>query len=83
MTMFWVYAALLTAVALAILVTPLLRNRTKDRPSLSRDASNLAVFRDQLATIRRRACFLMRRNIRSRLKWRKISTVAFRETAGG
>ena len=29
MTLFWVFAALLTAVALAFLVTPLVRNRSK------------------------------------------------------
>lgn len=51
MTLFWVYAALLTAVALAILVTPLVRNRTKTGPAVSREASNLTVFRDQLAEL--------------------------------
>src|SRR5512133_3557958 len=51
MTLFWVYAALLTAVALAILVTPLVRNRTRTGPGVSREASNLTVFRDQLAEL--------------------------------
>jgi len=51
MTQFWVYAALLTAVALAILVTPLVRNRTRTGPAISREASNLTVFRDQLAEL--------------------------------
>ena len=51
MSMFWVYAALLTATALAILITPLLRNRSKAAPAISRQTSNLAVFRDQLAEL--------------------------------
>ncbi|MBE0627887.1 MAG: c-type cytochrome biogenesis protein CcmI [Burkholderiales bacterium] len=51
MTMFWVYAALLTAVALAILVAPLLRKRGRDKASISREASNLTVFRDQLTEL--------------------------------
>jgi len=51
MTMFWVYAALLIAVALAILVTPLLRNRNKAAPAISRQDSNLTVYRDQLAEL--------------------------------
>jgi cytochrome c-type biogenesis protein CcmH len=51
MTLFWVYAALLTAVALAFLVTPLLRNRGKSDASVSRAASKLTVFRDQLAEL--------------------------------
>jgi cytochrome c-type biogenesis protein CcmH len=51
MTMFWVYAALLTAVALAILVTPLLRGRSGSGAKVSREASNLTVFRDQLAEL--------------------------------
>ena len=51
MTMFWVYAALLTALALAILVAPLVRNRSKSGESISREASNLSVFRDQLAEL--------------------------------
>ncbi len=51
MTLFWVYAALLTTLALAILVAPLLRNRSKDAASVSREASSLSVFRDQLAEL--------------------------------
>jgi cytochrome c-type biogenesis protein CcmH len=51
MTSFWVYAALLTAMALAILVAPLVRNRAGNRASISRDASNLTVFRDQLTEL--------------------------------
>ena len=51
MTMFWVYASLLTLVALTILVTPLLRSRAKARAVVSRDASNLTVYRDQLAEL--------------------------------
>ncbi|MBE0622816.1 MAG: c-type cytochrome biogenesis protein CcmI [Burkholderiales bacterium] len=51
MTMFWVYAALLTAAALAVLVTPLVRGRTRSDAPVSRDASNLTVFRDQLAEL--------------------------------
>ncbi len=51
MTMFWVYAALLTAAALAILVTPLLRSRSRAGAAVSRTASNLSVIRDQLAEL--------------------------------
>ena len=51
MTLFWVYAALLTAVALVILVAPLVRSRSRDRVSVSREAASLAVFRDQLAEL--------------------------------
>ena len=51
MTMFWVYAALLTAVALAVLVTPLLRSRAGAGGRVSREISNLAIFRDQLAEL--------------------------------
>lgn len=51
MTMFWVYAALLTALALAILITPLLRRRAKSHAAISRKASNLSVYRDQLAEL--------------------------------
>ena len=51
MIMFSVYAALLTAAALAILVTPLLRGRTRAGASVSRAASNLTVFRDQFAEL--------------------------------
>ena len=51
MMLFWAYAALLTAVALAFLVTPLLRGRGKGVAALSRAASNLTIFRDQLADL--------------------------------
>lgn len=51
MTMFWVYAALLTAVALAFLITPLLRGRGRSVAAVSRTTSNLTIFRDQLAEL--------------------------------
>lgn len=51
MTMFWVYAALLTVLALAILVMPLVRPRARSAASVSRAASNLTVFRDQIAEL--------------------------------
>lgn len=51
MTLFWVLAALLTAVAIAFLVTPLLRNRGKSDAPVSRAASSMNVFRDQLAEL--------------------------------
>lgn len=51
MTMFWIYAAVLTAVALAILVTPLVRARAGGGAAISRSDSNLTVFRDQLAEL--------------------------------
>ena len=51
MTLFWVYSALLTAVALAFLITPLLRARAKPVAAVSRAASNLSIFRDQLAEL--------------------------------
>ena len=51
MTMFWVYAALLTVLALAILVMPLVRPRARSGASVSRAASNLTVFRDQIAEL--------------------------------
>ena len=51
MTLFWVYAALLTALALAILVMPLVRPRARSAASVSRAASNLTVFRDQIAEL--------------------------------
>ncbi len=51
MTLFWVYAALLTAVALAFLVTPLLRGRGKGAAAASRAASNLTIIRDQLTEL--------------------------------
>jgi cytochrome c-type biogenesis protein CcmH len=51
MTLFWVIAALLVGLALAFLVTPLVRNRAASGGSGSRAAANLAVFRDQLAEL--------------------------------
>lgn len=51
MTLFWIYAALLTAAALAVLVTPLVRGRSRAGAPVSRAASNLTVFRDQLAEL--------------------------------
>ena len=51
MTLFWVYAALLAGVALAFLVTPLMRGRAGAATPVSRAASNLTVFRDQLAEL--------------------------------
>jgi len=51
MTLFWVIAALLVGLALAFLVTPLVRNRAASGGSASRAAANLAVFRDQLAEL--------------------------------
>ena len=51
MTLFWVYAALLIGVALAFLVTPLVRSRAKSGVSVTRAASRLSVFRDQLAEL--------------------------------
>ena len=51
MTMFWVYAALLTVLALNVLVMPLLRPRARSGASVSRAASNLTVFRDQIAEL--------------------------------
>jgi len=51
MTLFWVYAAMLAGVALAFLVTPLLRSGARAGAPVSRAASNLTVFRDQLAEL--------------------------------
>ncbi len=51
MTLFWIYAALLAGVALAFLVTPLMRGRARAGAPVSRAASNLTVFRDQLAEL--------------------------------
>ncbi len=51
MTLFWVYAALLAGVALAFLLTPLMRGRAKAGAAPSRAASNLTVFQDQLAEL--------------------------------
>jgi cytochrome c-type biogenesis protein CcmH len=51
MTLFWVFAALLLCVALAFLITPLLRSRAAGGGAASRAEANLAVFRDQLAEL--------------------------------
>ena len=51
MMLFWVYAALLAAVALAFVLAPLLRGRAASVAPVSRAASNLTVFRDQLAEL--------------------------------
>lgn len=51
MTLFWVCAALLTAAALAILVTPLVRGRASAGAPVSRADSNLTVIRDQFAEL--------------------------------
>jgi len=51
MTLFWVIAALLMGLALAFLLTPLVRNRAASGGGASRAAANLAVFRDQLAEL--------------------------------
>lgn len=51
MTAFWVSAALLTVLALAFLVTPLARGRTRAGAPVSRVASNLTLFRDQLTEL--------------------------------
>jgi cytochrome c-type biogenesis protein CcmH len=51
MTLFWVIAALLVGLALAFLVTPLVRNRVVSGGSATRAAANLAVFRDQLVEL--------------------------------
>jgi cytochrome c-type biogenesis protein CcmH len=51
MTLFWVVAVLMIALVLAFLLPPLLRNRAGDDSPVSRAASNLAVFRDQLAEL--------------------------------
>ncbi len=51
MTLFWVYAALLTLAALVVLVTPLLRKRAAAGRAASRNDANLAVFRDHLAEL--------------------------------
>lgn len=51
MTLFWVYAAMLAGVAIAFLVTPLMRVRARAGTAVSRSASNLTVFRDQLAEL--------------------------------
>jgi cytochrome c-type biogenesis protein CcmH len=51
MTLFWAIAALLVCLALAFLVTPLVRNRAASGGSATRAAANLAVFRDQLVEL--------------------------------
>ena len=51
MTLFWIYAALLAGVALAFVVTPLLRASSGAGAAISREASNLTVFRDQIAEL--------------------------------
>lgn len=51
MTLFWVYASMLAGAALAFLVTPLIRGYAKTGAPVSRAASNLNVFRDQLAEL--------------------------------
>ena len=51
MISFWVMAALMIALVLAFLLPPLLRNRSAAASPVSRAASNLAVFRDQLAEL--------------------------------
>lgn len=51
MTLFWIIAALLVGVALAFLLTPLMRHRTRPGGRASHAATNLTVFRDQLAEL--------------------------------
>jgi len=51
MILFWLTAALMVALVLAFLLPPLLRNRSSAASPVSRTASNLAVFRDQLAEL--------------------------------
>jgi len=51
MTSFWVMALLMIALVLAFLLPPLLRDRAGTGSPVSRAASNLAVFRDQLAEL--------------------------------
>jgi cytochrome c-type biogenesis protein CcmH len=52
MTLFWLVAALMIALVFAVLLPPLLRNRADAAAGpVSRAASNLAVFRDQLAEL--------------------------------
>jgi cytochrome c-type biogenesis protein CcmH len=50
-TLFWVVAVLLVGLALAFLVTPLVRNRAASGRSATRAAANLGVFRDQLVEL--------------------------------
>ena len=47
MTTFWLIASALVAIALAVLLPPLLRRRTAPE-RVSRQATNVAVYRDQL-----------------------------------
>ena len=51
MILFWLAAALMVALVLAILLPPLLRDRSGAASPVSRAASNLAVFRDQLTEL--------------------------------
>jgi cytochrome c-type biogenesis protein CcmH len=51
MTVFWLMAALMIALVLAFLLPPLLRSHAGAASPVSRAASNLAVFRDQLAEL--------------------------------
>jgi cytochrome c-type biogenesis protein CcmH len=51
MILFWLVAALMVALVFAFLLPPLLRNRASAAAPVSRSASNLAVFRDQLAEL--------------------------------
>ncbi len=51
MTLFWLYAALLIGVALAFLVTPLVRARAKAVAPEAEANSRLAVYRDQFAEL--------------------------------
>ncbi len=51
MILFWLAAALMVGLVLAILLPPLLRDRAGAASPVSRAASNLAVFRDQLSEL--------------------------------
>jgi cytochrome c-type biogenesis protein CcmH/NrfG len=51
-TAFWVIAALLAASALAFVLPPLLRSR-RTAPGAAIDATNVAVYRDQLRELDR------------------------------
>ncbi len=51
MTLFWVAAALLSMLAVAFLVVPLVRKRAAPGAGTSRDAAKLALFRDQSAEL--------------------------------
>lgn len=52
MTLFWILAALLLAVAIAFIVWPLWRGRTP-HGTVQRDAANLDILRDQIAELDR------------------------------